>query len=156
NSIWPAGDVDDFRLEARPGQDVTVVVELGAYDFRNDLIPHIRLLSSSDELVAEVTGSGDPRLPVTLEYRVPDRGNRAAAHTFFVEVSDSPPGTQGCARVLVPGDYELTVDVTGPSPLASAAGLPSDLEGASGLAFRASTPDDGIVDFRYTIPPGDA
>ena len=158
NSIWPAGDVDDFRLQASAGQDITVVVTLpvGAYDFRNDLIPRIRLLSSNGELLAEATGNGDPRLPVTLEYRQPDGGNRAAARPFFVEVSDSPPGSSDCTRVLVPGDYELTVDVTGPSLLATAAGRPKDPWGSGvGFVFSVgSSPDEGIVDFHYSIPPG--
>ena len=101
---------------------MVVTLPVGAYDFRNDLIPRIRLLSSNGELLAEATGNGDPRLPVTLEYRLPDGGNRAAARPFFVEVSDSPPGSSDCTRVLVPESYELTVDVTGPSLSATAAG----------------------------------
>ena len=161
NTIWPAGDVDNYCIYAQSGQHISVRVSIpiGAYDNRNDLVPHIQLFDNSGNVVASAVGSGKPSIPVTLTHTAAATGNSTAFKHYIVQVSDKSvsdidPGNSH--RVLVPCGYNLSVDVTGPASSFSGGSGESGSGSSGGDAFAfanaRANPVRGPATFNYVIP----
>lgn len=167
-TVWPAGDVDNYWFYAQPGQEITVRVALpiGAFDFRNDMLPVVRLLDNSHDVVADdVATAGN--VPVTLSYTAaPPSGNSGskAFKRYYVQVEDKSGSSEdplSAPRVLIPATYQLSVDVTTPTAFAMNDD-PSTQSGARpsqdsfSFANSGANPIRGAATFSYAIPRGTA
>ncbi|TMQ70322.1 MAG: hypothetical protein E6K80_08865 [Candidatus Eisenbacteria bacterium] len=158
-SIWPAGDEDDYWFYARPGDMITATATPTSQDFRNDLDVVIQLVDNSGDVLA-TSSSATPGDPATVSVTVPPQGGSNSLRRHFVQVVDKSGSLLDpldAPRVLVPPTYNLSVDVETPAAFQQLG--PSDAP-VSGLLNRdafafvnaGSNPVRGNATFGYVIP----
>ena len=158
-TIWPAGDEDNYWFYARPGDEVTATAAPTAIDFRNDLDAVVQLVDNSGDVLATATAAS-PGDPASLTFTIPPHGGSNALRRHFVQVVDKSGSVLdpvGAPRVLVPPTYNLSVDVQTPASLQQFG--PSDapvsgLLGQDDFAFAntGANPVRGNATFGFVIP----
>ena len=158
-TVWPAGDTDNFWFYARPGDVVTATAAPTAIDFRNDLDPVVQLVDNSGDLLA--TGSAaSPGQPASLTFTIPAQGGSNSLRRHFVTVADKSGSTVDPftgPRVLVPPTYNLSVDVQTPASLAQFGPSDAPVSGLRdmdrfGFANTGANTVRGNATFGYVIP----
>ena len=158
-SIWPAGDSDNFTIFARPGDIVTATASPTNGDFRNDLDAVVTVLDNKGD--ALVTGvAANPGEPATAQVTIPAQGGSTALKAFVIQVGDKSGSSldpSSAPRVLVPPTYNLSVEVSTPAALqqfgpeaAPVSGLLNPDEFA--FANTGANPIRGNANFGYVIP----
>ncbi len=158
-TIWPAGDEDDFWFYARPGDVITATATPTHIDFRNDLDIVLTLVDNSGDVLATAS-SASPGDPASVTLTVPPQGGSHALRRHFVQVVDKSGSVldpTDAPRVLVPPTYNLSVDVETPAAFQQFG--PSDAP-VSGLlspnhfAFvnAGANPVHGQATFGFVIP----
>ncbi len=158
-SIWPAGDQDNFTFTAQPGQLISVAATPTNIDNLNDLRLVARLLDNKGDEVTSAVGAAGAA--VSLSHTVaPPSGNSKSTEprTFILHLEDRSNSSEDPAhypRVLVAPTYNLSVDVTtsaalneSQDPSASGAQLPE----VFAFANAGANPVRGRTTFSYAIP----
>jgi hypothetical protein len=160
-TLWPAGDIDNYWFYAQPGQTINVDVAPAGIDFRNDMRLVVNLFDNNGDLVESVIAAG-PGSAVHLSHNAaPPSGNSnsKAFKRYFAQVYDrngSQDDPSGWARVLVPAAYNLAVDVFTSADLdlsddpQLSGGAPAEDKFA--FANAGANPAPGHATFRFVIP----
>jgi len=158
-TLWPAGDIDNYTFFAQPGQVISVTATPVGNDFRSDMSLVVNLLENNHDVIeSQIGGAG---AAVSFQAVAPAPSGNSGSQVlkrFFVQVYDrngSPDDPSNWNRVLIPATYNLDVDVFSPAP-----NLISDdpsLSGAVGsdefaFANAGSNPAHGRATFSYVIP----
>jgi hypothetical protein len=140
----PAGDQDNYLVNARPGDIIQASAVATGQDGNNNTDLVMFLLDTNGEVLAfddDSNGNLNPRISFTVP---PSGGNgkSTSARKFFILVTDfsgslfNPTGTP---QVRVPRGYNLNANVV--PPAASLAGRIGSLVGKDGFAFQNSGPN---------------
>jgi|KBSSwiStaDraftv2_1062776.scaffolds.fasta_scaffold24138_3 hypothetical protein len=158
-SIWPAGDQDNFWFYARTGDDVTATATPFGVDFRNDLDLVIQLVDNSGDVLATASSPG-PGEAASVVLTIPAKGGNNNLRRYFLHIVDrsgSELDPVGAPRVLVPPSYSLSVDVQTPAAFKSYGPQDAPVSGllnADEFAFvnAGSNPVRGNASFGFVIP----
>ena len=161
-TLWPAGDQDNYWFFAQPGQVISVTAAPAGIDFRNDMSLVVNVLDNNHDVVESEIASG-PGSSVHLTHNVaPPSGssNNKAFKRYFVQVYDRNGSADDPAnwnRVLVPAGYNLDVDVYTPTAFAlnddpQLSGKTPVADDQFSFANAGANPTRGHATFSYVIP----
>jgi hypothetical protein len=158
-SIWPAGDEDDFWFYARPGDNVNASATPTGVDFRNDLDVVIQLVDNSGDVLATAS-SASPGEAASISFTIPPHGGSTALRRHFIQVVDRSGSVLdpiGAPRVLVPPTYSLSVDVQTPASIQKFGPEDAPISGlrnpdAFAFVNAGANPVRGSANFGYVIP----
>ncbi len=137
----PAGDQDNYLVNASPGEIIQASAVATGQDGNNNMDLVMFLLDSNGDVLAfddDSNGNLNPKISFTVP---PSVGKSMAARKFFILVTDfsgSLINPTGVPQVRVPQTYNLNAKVLPPAALAGRIG---SLVGADGFAFRNSGPN---------------
>lgn len=139
----PAGDQDNFLINATPGQIIQASAVATGQDGNNNTDLVMFVLDSNGDVLAfddDSNGNLNPKLSFTVP---PPAGNgkSTAARKFYILVTDFPGSAvspAGVPQVRVPQTYTLSASVLPPAALAGRMGT---IVGEDGFAFRNSGPN---------------
>jgi hypothetical protein len=158
-TVWPAGEEDNYWFLATSNDVITARVVPTNLDFRNDLAPVIHILDKQGDVLA--TAAAEPGGTAEIMYTVPlKRNGRPQTSRFFVQVRDMSGSMVDPAtgpRVLIPPTYNLTVEVNTPAALSpvSPSDVPvSSLLNSDAMAFvnAGRNPVRHEATFGFVIP----
>ena len=137
----PAGDQDNYLVNASPGEIIQASAVATGQDGNNNMDLVMFLLDSNGDVLAfddDSNGNLNPKISFTVP---PSVGKSMAARKFFILVTDfsgSLINPTGVPQVRVPQTYNLNAKVLPPAALAGRIG---SLVGPDGFAFRNSGPN---------------
>jgi len=157
----PAGDQDNYLVNASPGDVIQASAVATGQDGNNDMDLVMFLLDSNGDVLAfddDSNGNLNPKISFTVP---PPGGNSHshAARKFFILVTDfsgSPLNPGGTPQVRVPQGYNLNASIIPAS--ASLAGRIGTIVGGDGFAFQNSGPNPANPQAKlvYVLPHGES
>ena len=156
----PAGDQDNYLVNASPGDVIQASAVATGQDGNNNMDLVMFILDSNGDVLAfddDSNGNLNPKISFTVP---PPGGNSHshAARKFFILVTDfsgSALNPGGVPQVRVPQGYNLNAKVI--PAAASLAGRIGTLVGGDGFAFQNSGPNPANPQAKlvYTLPHGE-
>jgi len=157
----PAGDQDNYLVNASPGDVIQASAVATGQDGNNNMDLVMFVLDSNGDVLAfddDSNGNLNPKVSFT----VPPPGGNSHSHSarkFFIMVTDfsgSPLNPGGVPQVRVPQSYNLNAKVI--PAAASLAGSIGTLVPGDGFAFKNSGPNPANPQAKlvYTLPHGES